>query len=50
MQSPQRDLQKHMRKDSLEKALKERPQKEDLVKGGILKEDEVEEEEEALSG
>jgi len=36
LQSNQRELEKHMRRDSLEKQLQNRPKPEDLVKEGIL--------------
>ena len=36
LQEKQKELEKHMRADSLEKSLKERPKPEDLVKEGIL--------------
>lgn len=36
LQAQQRDLQKHMRKDSLEKQLQRRPDPEQLVREGIL--------------
>jgi hypothetical protein len=41
IQGQQRDLQKHMRANSLEKQLQARPRQEDLVKGGILRSDET---------
>lgn len=41
LQQSQKELQKHMRADSLDKALKERPKPGDLVKEGILKREEV---------
>jgi RPEL repeat len=40
LQAQQRELQKHMRKDSLEKHLQTRPKPDELVKEGILQEDE----------
>ncbi|OQN96148.1 hypothetical protein B0A48_18063 [Cryoendolithus antarcticus] len=40
LQAQQRELQKHMRANSLEKQLQSRPNPEDLVKGGILQKDE----------
>ena len=36
----QKELQKHMRKDSLEQKLQSRPKPEELVKEGILEKDE----------
>jgi len=36
LQSNQRELEKHMRRDSLEKQLQNRPKPEELVKEGIL--------------
>jgi len=39
IQGQQKDLEKHMRADSLEKQLQNRPKQEDLVKEGILKEE-----------
>ena len=36
----QKELQKHMRKDSLEQKLQSRPKPEDLIKEGILEEGE----------
>ena len=39
LQEKQKELEKHMRADSLEKGLQGRPKKEDLVKEGILKEE-----------
>lgn len=41
LQASQRDLERHMRKDSLEKALQSRPTAESLVKDGILDKDET---------
>lgn len=37
LQGQQKELEKHMRADSLEKALASRPEKEELVREGILK-------------
>lgn len=37
LQEKQKELEKHMRADSLEKALEGRPGKEELVREGILK-------------
>ena len=37
IQGQQRELEKHMRQNSLEKALQSRPEKDELVKDGILK-------------
>ena len=39
IQGQQKELEKHMRADSLEKQLQNRPKQEDLVKEGILKEE-----------
>jgi hypothetical protein len=36
LQEKQRELEKHMRADSLEKKLQERPKPEELIKEGIL--------------
>lgn len=36
----QRELERHMRADSLENKLKERPKQEELIKEGILEADE----------
>ena len=36
----QKELQKHMRKDSLEQKLQQRPKPEDLIREGILEKDE----------
>ena len=36
LQGHQKDLERHMRKDSLDKQLQSRPAPEDLVKKGIL--------------
>ncbi|RMZ09316.1 hypothetical protein D0862_03660 [Hortaea werneckii] len=36
LQEKQRELEKHMRADSLEKSLSNRPKPEDLIKEGIL--------------
>ena len=41
LQAAQHDLEKQMRKDSLDKALQNRPKAAELVKEGILNEDEV---------
>lgn len=46
LQEKQKELQKNMRANSLEKGLQSRPQKEELVKGGILKDGD----EEAVTG
>ena len=40
MQEKQKELEKHMRADSLEKHLQARPKPEELVKEGILQADE----------
>lgn len=40
IQGQQRELEKHMRADTLEKAVQGRPQKDELVSKGILKEGE----------
>ncbi|KAK5020037.1 hypothetical protein LTR60_000897 [Cryomyces antarcticus] len=40
IQGQQRELERHMRADSLEKRLQNRPKPEELVKGGILEADE----------
>jgi len=40
LQEKQRELEKHMRADSLEKQLSNRPKPEDLIKEGILNADE----------
>ena len=40
LQAHQRELEKHMRRDSLEKQLQNRPKPEDLVREGILEADE----------
>ena len=40
LQAHQKELERHMRADSLEKKLHNRPKPEDLVKGGILEADE----------
>lgn len=37
IQEQQKELEKHMRADSLEKKLQHRPEKEELIKEGILK-------------
>ncbi len=39
IQGQQRELQKHMRADSLEQKLQQRPKPEELMKEGILDED-----------
>lgn len=39
LESPSRELAKHMRRDSLEKALQNRPNQEKLVREGILNEE-----------
>lgn len=40
LQANQRELEKHMRQNSLEKAIQNRPKPDELVKEGILKSDE----------
>jgi hypothetical protein len=40
LQANQRELEKHMRRDSLEKHLQSRPKPDELVKEGILEESE----------
>lgn len=40
LQGQQRELEKHMRADSLEQKLQQRPRLEELVKEGILEEGE----------
>lgn len=40
LQGHQRELAKHMRADSLEHKIQQRPKAEDLIKGGILEPDE----------
>ena len=40
LQGQQRELEKHMRADSLEQKLQQRPKPEELVKEGILEEGE----------
>ena len=40
LQGQQKELEKHMRADSLEQKIQQRPKPEELVKEGILKEDE----------
>jgi len=40
LQAHQRELEKHMRRDSLENKLQNRPKPEDLIKEGILEENE----------
>lgn len=40
IQGQQRELEKHMRADSLEEKMKHRPKPEDLIKEGILQADE----------
>ena len=40
LQGQQRSLERHMRSDSLEQKLQQRPKPEDLVKEGILEADE----------
>ncbi|KXT04273.1 hypothetical protein AC578_7896 [Pseudocercospora eumusae] len=39
IQAQQKELEHHMRADSLEKALKDRPTQDQLVKEGILKDE-----------
>lgn len=39
IQAQQRELEKHMRADSLNEKLSNRPKPEDLVRGGVLLED-----------
>jgi RPEL repeat protein len=41
LQAHQKELEKHMRRDSLENKLQKRPKPEDLVREGILEADEV---------
>lgn len=41
LQEKQRELEKHMRADSLENKLQKRPRPEELVKEGILREEAV---------
>ena len=40
LQGQQKELEKHMRADSLEQKIQHRPKPEELVKEGILQEDE----------
>jgi hypothetical protein len=40
LQKSQKELEKHMRKDSLEKKLQERPKVDELIREGILEDDE----------
>jgi hypothetical protein len=40
LQAHQRELEKHMRRDSLEKQIQNRPKPEDLIREGILEEGE----------
>jgi hypothetical protein len=40
LQAHQKELERHMRADSLEKKLHNRPKPDELVKGGILEADE----------
>lgn len=40
LQGHQKELEKHMRADSLEQKIQQRPKPEELVREGILKEDE----------
>lgn len=40
LQANQRELEKHMRADSLEQKIQNRPKPEDLIKEGILEENE----------
>jgi hypothetical protein len=40
LQAHQRELEKHMRRDSLENKLQNRPKPEDLIREGILEADE----------
>lgn len=40
LQGQQRELQRHMRSDSLEQKLQQRPKPEELIKEGILESDE----------
>lgn len=40
IQGQQRELERHMRADSLEEKVKNRPKPEDLIKEGILQADE----------
>lgn len=46
--SSQKALERHMRADSLEKALQHRPSPNELVREGILEKDEVAGEEQAV--
>lgn len=39
LESSRRELERHMRRDSLEKALQNRPKQESLIKEGILADD-----------
>lgn len=39
IQGQQRELEKHMRADSLNEKISNRPKAEDLIKGGVLQED-----------
>ncbi len=41
LQGQQKELEKHMRADSLEQKIQQRPKPEELVKEGILEADEV---------
>lgn len=41
LQGQQKELEKHMRADSLEQKIQQRPKPEELVKEGILRPDEV---------
>lgn len=41
LQEKQKELDMHMRADSLEKGLQTRPAKEELVAAGVLREDEA---------
>jgi len=40
LQGQQKELQRHMRSDSLEQKLQQRPKSEELIKEGILEADE----------
>jgi hypothetical protein len=44
LQAQQKELEKHMRMDSLEQKLQNRPNPEELVKGGILEENPIKDE------
>ena len=40
LQEKQRELERHMRADSLEQKIQQRPKPDELIKDGILQEDE----------